>query len=184
MSGLATMSPRRQEESAERLVRTFAEARPELVHRLSTLLGSPEDAQDAAQETFLKCWRARAKLPHIRNLRAWIFRVGLNAGRDLLRTGWRRHARPVCLVLPPAQPAATSPAEELVTNEALERIRAALINLRPAERDVFLLRQNSDLTYEQIAGLRGRPVGTLKTLMRSALHKLRKVLQDPAPECP
>jgi RNA polymerase sigma-70 factor (ECF subfamily) len=52
----------------------------------------------------------------------------------------------------------------------------ALLNLRREEKEVFLLRQNGDLTYEQIAKACRRPVGTIKTQMRAALQKLRKVL--------
>ena len=44
------------------------------------------------------------------------------------------------------------------------------------EKDVFLLRQNGELTYEQIAEVRGCPVSTVKTQMRTALEKIRKVL--------
>jgi RNA polymerase sigma-70 factor (ECF subfamily) len=55
-------------------------------------------------------------------------------------------------------------------------LRDALVHLRPEEKEVFLLRQNGDLTYEQIAELSDRPIGTVKTQMRSALQKLRKVL--------
>jgi RNA polymerase sigma-70 factor (ECF subfamily) len=50
--------------------------------------------------------------------------------------------------------------------------------LRPEEQAVFLLRQNGDLTYEEIAELRRSPVGTVKTQMRAALQKLRRVLKD------
>ena len=52
----------------------------------------------------------------------------------------------------------------------------ALVQLRPEEKEVFLLRQNGALTYEEIAELRQRPVGTVKTQMRSALAKLRLAL--------
>ena len=48
------------------------------------------------------------------------------------------------------------------------------------EREVFLLRQNGDLTYERIARLLNVPVGTTKTRMRAALRRLRTVL-DPQP---
>jgi RNA polymerase sigma-70 factor (ECF subfamily) len=58
----------------------------------------------------------------------------------------------------------------------LQQLRQALLLLRPEEKEVFLLRQNGDLTYEQIAALYDRPVGTVKTQMRSALQKLRKIL--------
>ena len=71
-----------------------------------------------------------------------------------------------------------SPTETLEDKEALERLRAALLKLRPEEQAIFLLRQNGDFTYEEIAELRRSPVGTVKTQMRAALHKLRQVLQD------
>ena len=61
----------------------------------------------------------------------------------------------------------------------LERLRAAVQQLRPEEREVFLLRQHTDRTYEEIARLRCAPVGTVKTQMRAALQKLRLVLQEP-----
>ena len=56
----------------------------------------------------------------------------------------------------------------------LQQLREALLHLRPEEKEVFLLRQNGELTYEQIAELHNRPVGTVKTQMRAALEKLRK----------
>jgi RNA polymerase sigma-70 factor (ECF subfamily) len=68
------------------------------------------------------------------------------------------------------------PSQGLEEQEVLEQLRQALLHLRPEEKDVFLLRQNGELTYEQIAELHARPVGTVKTQMRSALQKLRKVL--------
>lgn len=69
----------------------------------------------------------------------------------------------------------------LEDREALDRLREAITLLRPEEREVFLLRQNGELTYEQIADIRSAPVGTVKTQMRAALQKLRKVL-NPDPE--
>jgi RNA polymerase sigma-70 factor (ECF subfamily) len=158
------------------LLRAFHELRDELVSTLMFLLGNSEDAQDAAQEAFLKCWRARDGLSEIQNLRAWIFRVGLNAAKDLQRSAWHRRARPLigeATMLPDSTAAAVHMLEH---KEALERLRQALHHLRREEKEVFLLRQNGDLTYEQIAEIRNSPVGTVKTQMRSALQKLRKVL--------
>ena len=74
----------------------FNELRDELVSTLMFLLGSRDDAQDAAQEAFLKCWKARAGLADIQNLRAWIFRVGLNTAKDMQRSSaWNRRAKPL-----------------------------------------------------------------------------------------
>jgi RNA polymerase sigma-70 factor (ECF subfamily) len=112
-------------------------------------------------------------------MRAWIFRVSLNAAKDLQRNAWRRRAKPMGDAAPPEVPSkAVAPGDALENKETLERLRRALHELRPEEKEVFLLRQNGDLTYEEIAALRRTPVGTVKTQMRSALQKLRRVLKD------
>ena len=158
------------------LLRTFNGLRDELVSTLWFILGNPDDAQDIAQEVFLRCWRTQEGLPEVHNLRAWIFRVGLNAAKDLRRSAWRRRVKP--LLGAEAMPAKfDQPVErELEHRESLQQLRDALMHLRPEEKEVFLLRQNGELTYEQIAEVYDRPVGTVKTQMRSALQKLRKVL--------
>jgi RNA polymerase sigma-70 factor (ECF subfamily) len=160
----------------EVLLRTFNELRDELVSTLWFMLGNADDAQDVAQEAFLRCWRSMEDLPEVQNLKAWIFRVGLNAAKDLQRSAWRRRVKSIhaAEIVPMAQ--TMSPGQELEKKEAMLRLRQALLELRPEEQEVFLLRENGDLTYEQIAEMRNRPVGTIKTQMRSALAKLRKVL--------
>ena len=164
------------------LVKLFNEIRDELVTTLLYMLGNADDAQDAAQEAFLKCWRARHTLGEVLNLRAWIFRVGLNAAKDFQRSAWNRRSRPLPEddLMMPARDEPTG--QSLEDREALDRLREAIAYLRPEEKEVFLLRQNGDLTYEQIAEIRNAPVGTVKTQMRTALQKLRKVLNpDPDP---
>ncbi len=162
--------------TAELLVRTFNGLRDELVSTLWFLLGNQEDAQDVAQEVFLRCWRTQDRLSEVQNLRAWIFRVGLNAARDVQRSAWRRRARALSGVETMPTLRDNPPGQALEEQETLNRLRTALMELRPEEKEVFLLRQNGELTYEQIAELHDRPVGTVKTQMRSALHKLRAVL--------
>lgn len=160
----------------EVLLAAFNALRDELVSTLMYLLRSREDAQDAAQEAFLKCWRSRESLGGVTNLRAWIFRVGLNAAKDMQRSAWHRRAKPLLgeeLMLTAREPIAGDVLED---RESLERLRRAILDLRLEEKEVFLLRQNGGLTYEQIAEIRNSPVGTVKTQMRAALQKLRKVL--------
>jgi len=158
------------------LIATFNLCRDELVSTLLYLLGNQDDAQDAAQEAFLKCWRARQSVPDVLNLRAWIFRVGLNAAKDFQRSAWNRKSRPLPEeeVMMPGRD--ETPGRSLEEQETLDRLRVAITQLRQDEKEVFLLRQNGELTYEQIAEIRNAPVGTVKTQMRTALIKLRKVL--------
>ena len=79
---------------------------------------------------------------------------------------------------PPEVHATGSPHDVVEGKEDVERLRKALCELRQEEKEVFLLRQNGELTYEEIAELRRAPVGTVKTQMRTALQKLRRVLKD------
>jgi len=160
----------------EVLLRTFNSLRDDLISTLWFMLGNQEDAQDVAQETFFRCWRTLDGQPDITNLRAWIFRVGLNAAKDLQRSACRRRVKPMQEpeVLPLVDE--TPPGQDLEHQELKQRVRKALLLLRPEEQEVFLLRENGGLTYEQIAKMRNRPVGTVKTQMRSALAKLRQAL--------
>jgi RNA polymerase sigma-70 factor (ECF subfamily) len=161
---------------AERLVQVFNELRDDLVSTLWFILGNRHDAQDTAQEAFLKCWRAQEHLPAVRDLRAWIFRIGINAAKDLQRSAWRRHSRMLRGEADMLSGNEIAPDGTLENRESLERLRRAIKELRPEEKEVFLLRQNGELTYEEIAQVRGSPVGTVKTQMRSAIQKLRRQL--------
>lgn len=160
----------------ELLERAFARYQGELLGILYYLVGNAEDANDAYQEAFIKCWRHRGSVPGIVNLKAWIFRVTLNVGRDIRGTAWRRRSRP----LPEDQSMLVSSdagAENVaVHREELAQVRRALLDLRPEEQEVFLLRQNAQMTYEEIARTVDLPLGTVKTRMRAALRKLRQVL--------
>ena len=61
-------------------------------------------------------------------------------------------------------------------NEQMTMVRKAVGQLRAEEQEVFLLRQNALMTYEQIAETTGIPTGTVKTRMRLAIIKLRESL--------
>jgi RNA polymerase sigma-70 factor (ECF subfamily) len=160
----------------EQLLRTFNDLRDELLSTLCFMLGNAEDAQDVAQEAFLRCWKTREGMVAVQNGRAWIFRVALNAAKDLQRSAWRRKVKPLqsTEIMPMME--SMPPDRAVEERESLMRLRQALLKLRPEEKEVFLLRQNADLTYEEIAELRDRPVGTVKTQMRSALQKLKEIL--------
>ena len=164
-------------QSGQLLEEAFSRHQHELLGMLYYLVGNTEDARDALQEAFVKCWRRRESVDQIANLRAWIFRIALNVGRDVRSTAWRRRRRSLpedesILISHDAQPEA-----EVSRREQLALVRRALLDLRPEEQEVFLLRQNGHLTYEEIARSIQIPVGTVKTRMRLALGKLRDALQ-------
>jgi RNA polymerase sigma factor (sigma-70 family) len=165
--------------AAGALEEAFALYQDELLGTLFYLVGNVEDARDTLQETFLKCWRNRAALGEIENLKAWIFRIALNTGRDLRGAAWRRLRSPMSgdeMMLATDEPGPQSNVEH---QEQLMRVRQALGNLRQEEQEVFLLRQNAQMTYDEIARSVGIPLSTVKTRMRLALGKLRAALATP-----
>jgi RNA polymerase sigma factor (sigma-70 family) len=163
---------------ASLLEEAFARHQAELLGTLYYLVGNLEDARDALQEAFVKCWRHQEQVAEVENLKAWIFRIALNTGRDIRETAWRRKRQ----ALPEDEAALASkgagPTDIVEHDERLVRLRAALAQLRPEEQEVFLLRQNGELTYEQIAEMIGVPTGTVKTRMRLALARLREALAE------
>ncbi len=156
----------------------FARCHGEILGTLYYLLGNWEDARDCLQETFLKCWRTRHEIGKIENLRAWIFRVAINTGRDARSTAWRRKKQPLATEAEEHAFGGASAETTLVEAERMERLRDAIVKLREEEKEVFLLRQNGELTYEEIATLMNIPAGTVKTRMRLALEKLRAALGE------
>jgi len=163
----------------ETLQEVFARCQNELLGLLVHMVGNPEDARDAYQDTFLKCWRSRDQVPSVRNLKAWIFRIALNTARDMRQTAWRRHRRDLPDEGFDVAGHSDNPEEAVETAEQMALIRTAVSQLRTEEKEVFLLRQNAELTYEEIAETLGIPSGTVKTRMRLALARLRISLSEP-----
>lgn len=164
-------------DGARALESAFTRWQSELLGTLYFLVGNTEDARDALQEAFVKCWQKRQQLGEVENLKAWIFRIALNTGRDMRASAWRRKRQTLegsGEMIPTIDP---GPADVLAQAEELSQLRSALAELRPEEQEVFLLRQNGEFTYEQIAATLDVPTGTVKTRMRLALSKLRKALE-------
>lgn len=164
----------------ERLTEAFQVLRDRLFGSAFLLLGHREDAREAVQEAFLKCWRHRHRLDG-RPLDSWVFTVLLNTARDLRRR--RKVRRTEALPEEETMPALNqepAPPEAASRQEMLERVRGALATLPETEREVFLLRQNGGLTYAAIADALATPIGTVKTRMRTALIRLRGILEGGA----
>jgi RNA polymerase sigma factor (sigma-70 family) len=177
-------APRAGARAGALLEAAFAEYQPELLGTLFYLVGNLEDARDALQDAFVKCWRHQAEVAQVENLKAWIFRVALNTGRDLRETAWRRKRQPLpedesMLASRRGTPDSPGTPDSIAEqDERLRRLRAAIGELRAEEQEVFLLRQNGEMTYDQIAESLGVPTGTVKTRMRMALNRLRGALAE------
>lgn len=174
--GSAPLKLDTKQSNGDRLLATFNQIRDELTSTLWFILGNKDDAQDIAQDAFLRCWKKQDALPDVINLKAWIFKVAINAAKDLRKSAWKRKTRTMPEEDVMMQKSTATSLDLLEENEMLVQLRTALMDLRPEEKEVFLLRQNAEMTYEQIAEAANRPLGTIKTQMRSALQKLKVAL--------
>lgn len=161
---------------AQRLEDAFARWQGELVGTLYYLVGNVDDARDAVQDAFIKAWKQQHQVAEVQNLKAWIFRIALNTGRDLRESAWRRKRQGLPEDEGSLAGKSRTPIQAMVDSEELAQLRQAIAELRCEEKEVFLLRQNGELTYEEIAEALGIPVGTVKTRMRLAVTKLRAVV--------
>ena len=145
----------------------FARWQDELLGTLYFLIENSDAAHDALQRTFVKCWRRRGYLAESPNLRAAVFRIALNTGRDYQTERAKKSARET--PKPPSDEGEEEPTE-------VELLRRAILGLRLEERRIFLLRQNGRLEYDEIGKTVNMPVETVKTRMRLALRKLSRAV--------
>jgi RNA polymerase sigma-70 factor (ECF subfamily) len=153
------------------LTKTFQSFEAELLGMLYHILGNIEDARDACQEAFVRCWNRQDSLHEIQNLRAWVFRIAYNISLDIRKSAWRRHRKPLDSREEP-HTEENQPDSKMLQMEELAQLRTAIQSLEPGEKEVFLLRQNGEMSFEQIARTLEIPVGTAKGRMRRAVLKL------------
>lgn len=128
-------------------------------------------AEDLAQETFLRAWRARRSLREEASVRAWLLAIATNAVRDDAR---RRSRRPREVPQPEHLDVAIAddPADRAAGTASLVALRDALAGLPARQREMFLLRERDGLSYAAIAALLDCPVGTVMSGLSRARAKL------------
>ena len=131
------------------------------------VLGNHTDAEDAAQEAFLRCYR---KLPQFRSeatFSTWLFRLALTASVDYQRRE-RRRPEPV-----EAPDLAAGEQAELGDGITAATLTAALHDLPEDYRVPTVLRDIYGLPYQEIADLTARPLGTVKVMVHRGRASLR-----------
>ena len=146
--------------------------------------GAERFAQDVVQEVFVALWRDASRFDPSRGAVApWLFSLARHKAIDLVRreANIRKRTADVDLEL--------READDDVDNEAWlgirrERVRAAIEDLTPIQREALDLAFFQGLTHVEVAERLGIPLGTAKTRIRSALLRLRDVLGDSLSELP
>ena len=137
------------------------------------MLGHRQDAEDAAQETFVRLLRNLSKWDQDRDFEPWLFTIAANRCRTSLAARKRRPP-PQSLVAPIADRApSTAGARQLG-----EEVDLALLRLRMEYRQAFMLFHDQELSYEEIAAALDRPLGTVNTWIHRARIELIRILRD------
>jgi RNA polymerase sigma-70 factor, ECF subfamily len=147
-------------------------------HRLFAVcmrvLGSPVDAEDAVQETFVKLARHAEGFREEAKLSTWLYRVARNVCTDRVRYEARRPATPVDDITEVADE--PDPSDHLAAHDTATVVRAALDQLDEQSRTLLLLVSVDGLSYAEAAEVADLPVGTVKSRVSRARVQLGELL--------
>jgi len=133
-------------------------------------VNSHEDANDLAQEVFLKAWRAIGRFRGDSAFSTWLFRIAVNACLNF-RALRRPETRELPETLLDPRPGALA---EVERQDDASRLRAAVSRLPERQRATLILKVFHDLTHDEVAGILGSTVGTVKANLFHALANLRR----------
>jgi RNA polymerase sigma-70 factor (ECF subfamily) len=153
------------------------------------LLPAGEDVEAAVQETLLRALRGLPRLTAEGSFAGWLATIAVNLCRDRLRRrrvvpflsleggAGDNDAGPVA-VLPAAGP---DPERVTMAREAVARVRREVVRLPRRQREVFVLRFFAGLELEAIAAALAIDLGTVKTHLHRAVHRVRRVAEEALP---
>jgi RNA polymerase sigma-70 factor (ECF subfamily) len=145
----------------------------------------PDEADAAAQDSFLKAYRRLASFDGRAAFTTWLTRIAINTCLDLLRRAKRAGTRieddddgPGDGVLEQLADDTVDPEQRAIERQAVRRLAALEEALPERQREVFRLRFYAELDLEEIARVLDVHVGTVKTQLHRAVHRLRAELED------
>lgn len=177
-------------EETEGLVKAFRQGDQQAFNRLVLLyqtkifnlclnyVKAPEEAKDLAQDIFITAYRALPKLREENKFGAWLYQIAVNHCRNrykrLSRRGFFSNRS---LDDPDTYLQVTgdeSPENKLEKNDVIQFVRKTIDSLGGAEREILILRDLQELSYDEISIILDIPLGTVK----SKLNRARSSLKD------
>jgi len=159
---------------------------------VARMVHDPIEAEDIAQEAFVKAYRNLPSFRGASTFQTWLYRIASNLTIDSVR---RRHRREnTCSLDAPLDTdegqvareqedtARPGPARDLETAELQRQVHRAIQQLSPKLRGVVVLYELQGLSYEEIATILGCPLGTVKSRLFNARLELKDRLHDVLPQ--
>jgi RNA polymerase sigma-70 factor (ECF subfamily) len=167
----------------ERMVREYQDRLYSFAHRLA---GSPQDAEEIAQDAFVRAYRAMKTYPAERirslSLKAWLYRITLNVARNRMRTRRNTHVslderdgegRPLW---EPEDEPRSRPDSRYEESRRRADIATLVAGLPQRYRSALILRYMEGLRLEEVASVLDQPLGTVKSNVHRAVNALREAL--------
>jgi RNA polymerase sigma-70 factor (ECF subfamily) len=158
-----------------------------LVAVMNHIVGHSDEAEDLAQECFLRVYKTRHKYTPKAKFSTWLFTIANNLALNAIRNRQRRQSLPLDLRdsgphgLRPTDPGVADreapPTHQLQQQELAGIIRQALEDLNERQRVAVVLNKFEDMNYADIAEVMGLSAKAVKSLLSRARSKLREVLQ-------
>jgi RNA polymerase sigma-70 factor (ECF subfamily) len=161
-------------EAAERVFERMVREHQNHIYAVGlALTGNRHDAEEVAQDTFLRAYRALITYPphRIRDLkqRAWLHQIAVNVVRNR-----RRGAHPHLVELNGSEPDhGPGPEDDAVMRLEIDELAARVASLPQRYREAVVLRHVQELSYAEVADALGQPVGTVKANVHRGLKLLR-----------
>ena len=159
---------------------------------VNQLLRNPQDAEEVTQDAFIRAHRGLVNFRGESAFSTWLYQIATNLARNRYWYWWRRKRdKSVSLDTPmsadndttladiiPSQ--VETPGDITVTQEFVSRIGTGMERLNPKHREILILRNVKNLSYDEIAEILHISVGTVKSRIRAGLRRMRAALADTA----
>ncbi len=161
------------QEAFRQIVERYQGAVYNLAYRM---LGTPEEAEDAAQEIFVRIYRQLGRYDMERKFSTWTLAIATNYCIDQLRRR-RMQFVPLQNIIPWARARESGPEGEALSSESRDEMQRLLKRLPEKYRAPLVLRYWEELSCAEIAEILGVPEGTIKTQIHRARKQLGKMLE-------
>ncbi len=143
------------------------------------MLLNKELAQDVLQDTFLRVYENRERLLKTDSFKAWLFTIARNQClNQLRRNNWQIPLDPEMSLPPHMHGAKNTPVHELEKSEKIELVNRFLMELKADYREVIILREYQNMTYEEIAAVTRSTLSAVKSRLFKARKKLGVYLEE------
>ena len=144
------------------------------------MLGSPQDAEDVTQETFITAFRKLDQFERRSSFYTWLYRIAFNAAIDLQRRKKRAKNQFVGSgnvdITQTADLNAESAVSVVIAKETVTQVQLALSRLDEERRNIIVLRDLQGVDYAEIASMLDIPIGTVRSRLHRARIELREIM--------